>query len=111
MKINFDQLFSTSLQPDLNTTIESPSLELSHEITSSLNNSLEYKYSFNNKFFDSEELDERQDAELEEDYPELVQQTKSVKSGKKVTTTAGNKFQAPGERLFYESQQVEQRKM
>lgn len=30
MKINFDQLFSSSLQPDLNTTIESPSLELSH---------------------------------------------------------------------------------
>lgn len=72
---------------------------------------MEYKYSFNNKFFDSEELEDPQDADLEEDYPELVQQPKSVKSAKKVTTSASNKFQAPGERLFYESQQLEQRKM
>jgi len=57
MKINFDQLFS---QPDLNTTGEAPSIEWSQELTSSLNNSLEYKYSFNNRFFDSEEEDGRE---------------------------------------------------
>lgn len=58
MKINFDQLFSAPNNgTDLNTTIESPSIELSHEIASSLNNSVEYKFSFNNKFFDSEEYE------------------------------------------------------
>ena len=115
MKINLDQLFSASQTAptnELNTTLESQSLDRSLEWQGySVNNSFDYKYTLSQPIFesDSNPILQSEGDDLE-DSSEGVTRSQG-RNNVTITSHQSMKSIQPGERLFYESQQHQARRM